>query len=51
MAGMGADLFLHAGFGNHAGSGIPYNLIGKKTPRMQVRFVPASSATMRWPKG
>ena len=49
VASMGADLYLHADFGSYAGYGIPYNVVGKKTPRVQVKFVEYGAESDRVP--
>ena len=49
VASMGAGLYLHADFGSYAGYGIPYNVVGKKTPRVQVKFVEYGAESDRVP--
>lgn len=38
IATIGRDRYLHPDFGSYLGYGIPYNLVGKLTPRRSVRF-------------
>jgi hypothetical protein len=49
VASMGAGLYLHADFGSYAGYGISYNVVGKNTPRVQVKFVEYGAESDRVP--